>query len=154
LLQTGLWESHEMGRQIRWELRTGDFLEMEDLPATEVVFFDFYSPKAAPELWGLRSFKKVRACCAPNAVLVTYCASTSARAALLLAGFFVGAGRPTAAKAETTVASPERGALEEPLGHAWLEKLARSEKPFPQDWTQARDVGLAQLGQHPQFARK
>ena len=78
------------------------------------------------------------------------------RAALLLAGFFVGAGRATERKEETTVAANTLDLVAEPLGHAWLERARRSTSAEPLWQPVYRQAPLApatweKLRQHPQF---
>jgi tRNA U34 5-methylaminomethyl-2-thiouridine-forming methyltransferase MnmC len=155
LLSRGRWSSSHLGVQFHWELREGNFLDSDlhrALPGADFVFFDFYSPKANPELWGIESFKTVRNLCAPGATLTTYSAATSARAAMLLAGFLVGVGRSTDAKTQTTVATlfPTRPA--QPLDEAWLEKLGRSQKPLPNDLgAETPEQALRRVREHTQF---
>jgi tRNA U34 5-methylaminomethyl-2-thiouridine-forming methyltransferase MnmC len=140
--------------RIRWQLREGDFLAapLAELPPAEVMYFDFYSPKACPELWDVGCFEKLRAAGSPHAALFTYGASTAARSAMLLAGWNVGTGLPTSSKAETTVASRFLPDLKRPLGGAWLTQLSRSEKPLPASVAPAhREQALGRIRRHPQF---
>lgn len=157
LLDHRHWSMRVGQFEVRWELREGDFLEerLERLPSPDLVFFDFYSPKANPELWSARCFAKLRAAASAQTQLFTYCASTAARSAMLLAGFYAGTGRPTGAKSETTAAAARLEDLARPLGPEWLEKLKRSDKPLPPDW----DPGLSEeafdrIRSNPQFATK
>jgi len=137
LIKTGEWKSPD--GSILWELRLGDFEQQELSLAPEVIFYDFYSPKATPGLWTLGSFERLFRACEKRkqaglpSVLTTYSAATFVRSALLLAGFQVGYGAPTALKSETTVAATGLKDLRLPLGRAWLERLSRSAKPFPID---------------------
>jgi queuine tRNA-ribosyltransferase len=148
------WSASVGGAQVRWELIEGDFrdAELSALPSPELVFFDFYSPKETPELWQADCFEKLRAHAAPRTRLFTYCSSTSARSAMLLAGFFVGEGAGTDAKTETTVAATCLEDIERPLDPRWLDKLVRSSKPLPPDWSSdLREAGLARIRSNPQF---
>jgi len=81
----------------------------------------------------------------PPAELFTYSAATPTRVALLLAGFYVGAGVSVAGKAETTAASPSPAGLRSPLGARWLARWKRSSAFRPE---LDREI-LA----HPQFAQ-
>jgi queuine tRNA-ribosyltransferase len=92
-------------------------------------------------------------CAAKPAELYTYTYSTSIRAAMLAAGFYVAKGRGTGPKAETTIGLSSRAAevphRHELLNGEWLAKWQRSEAQAPfgcvdQDW---RSAVLA----HPQF---
>jgi queuine tRNA-ribosyltransferase len=114
----------------------------------DLVFWDPYSPRVNPELWTVAAFRAARARCGPAADLYTYSTATSVRAALLLAGFFVGAGDPSGPKQETTAAATLVSLLSRPLDRRWLDRLARSSSPFPPD---APSDALAQIRAHPQF---
>lgn len=160
LLDKGSWRSGD-GR-LSWALHAGDFRsQLRGCPAPELVFFDFYSPKVASELWSVRTFEAVRRACPPRSdaglptLLLTYSASTRVRVALLIAGFFVGYGRSTGAKTDTTVASTTLSELERPLDERWLERFKRSHEPLPHGWPEERKEQLfeAVLG-HPQFREK
>ncbi|HVO20282.1 MAG TPA: tRNA guanosine(34) transglycosylase Tgt [Anaeromyxobacter sp.] len=133
-----------------WRLVLGDLLltlPQEPLEA-EVVFWDPYSPRVNPELWTVAAFRAVRERCGPQATLFTYSTSTRVRVALLLAGFFAGAGDPSGPKQETTAAATEPSLLARPLDGRWLDRLARSSSPFPAD---APADALARIRAHPQF---
>ena len=126
------------GPGILWELRVGDFREelLSAPAAPEIIFYDFYSPAETPAVWTVDCLKPLRSVCREGAtdrgtVLVTYVASTAARSAMLLAGFYVGYGSKTSVKLETTIASTRLQDLERPLDRKWLEKLRRSSKPLP-----------------------
>jgi tRNA U34 5-methylaminomethyl-2-thiouridine-forming methyltransferase MnmC len=158
LLERGRWRADG----VDWELRPGDFCAQPlGEPAAELVFYDFYSPKAAPELWGVECFARVRAALAtpapgrPGPLLITYCASTSARAAMLLAGFVVGRGAGTAVKRETTLAAARAEDLGEPLDEAWLAKLGRSSHAEPWGWSrEEREELCRRIRACPQFGAR
>jgi queuine tRNA-ribosyltransferase len=140
---------HESAR-VLWRLVVGDV--RETLPGEEahadVVFWDPFSPKANPELWTLSAFGAVRARCGPAATLYTYSTATATRSALLLAGFFVGAGDPSGPKEETTAAATDASLLARPLDRRWLARLERSSAPFPDD---APPDALDRIRAHPLF---
>jgi queuine tRNA-ribosyltransferase len=128
------------GTQIYWELKEGDFRNhVLNCPSPEVIFYDFYSPRACPDLWSLSTFKLVYQSTAAqrakgdNTFLCTYSSSTSVRSALVLAGFNVGHGNSTESKKETTVASTCIEDLDKPLDQHWLNHWLRSSKPMPED---------------------
>jgi queuine tRNA-ribosyltransferase len=135
---------------LRWTLQRGDV--QETLPRCEVradvVFWDPFSPKVNPALWTLSAFRAVHDRCGPAATLYTYSTATAVRAALLLAGFFVGVGDPSGPKEQTTAASTDPALLARPLDARWLERLSRSSAPFPDD---APPDALARIRAHPQF---
>ena len=141
-----------------WELREGDFLKQDlSLDSPEIVFFDFYSPKSASTLWSLEVFNRLRVLMekksALDPLIITYSAATPVRTAMLLAGFYVGVGKATSIKSETTIASLKKSDLETPLPHVWLEKLSRSDRfsPFGNE-SATREQILEQIKAHPQFA--
>ena len=120
---TRTWASKELGQ--RWTVYTGSYLDAQKLPSPEVIYFDMYSPRTCPELWSTEAFKQLRALCRET-TLYTYSSSTRVRVALLLAGFFVGYGRSTGAKYDTTTAATSLAELERPLDTRWIERLKRS----------------------------
>jgi queuine tRNA-ribosyltransferase len=131
LLAGGRFESP----RVLWRLVRGDL--RETLPSerahADLVFWDPFSPRANPDLWTLAAFAALRARCAAGARVFTYSTATATRSALLLAGFFVGAGDPSGPKQETTAAAAGPGLLARPLDARWLARLARSSAPFPAD---------------------
>jgi queuine tRNA-ribosyltransferase len=140
---------HETCRVV-WRLVRGDLLEMlprEDALA-DLVFWDPFSPKANPSLWTWTAFSGARARCGDAAALFTYSTATATRAALLLAGFFVGQGDPSGPKEQTTAAATDAALLARPLDARWLARLERSSAPFPED---APPDALDRIRAHPQF---
>jgi queuine tRNA-ribosyltransferase len=90
--------------------------------------------------------------------LATYSRSTMTRAALLLAGFHVGAGHATGLKEETTVAANSPGLIAAPLDRRWLERARRSTGAEPLCEANYRQAPLspetwARLTAHPQFQK-
>jgi queuine tRNA-ribosyltransferase len=146
LLATGRHEA----RRARWRLVLGDLLET--LPGERVqadlIFWDPFSPRANPSLWTVRAFSAAFARCGPAAALITYSTATAVRAALLLAGFFVGIGDPSGPKEQTTTAATEPSLLERPLDRRWLERLSRSSAPLPAD---APPGAIDRIRAHHQF---
>jgi queuine tRNA-ribosyltransferase len=140
---------HEAPR-VLWRLVGGDVRETlpREAARADVVFWDPFSPKANPELWTLAAFSALRERCGPAATLYTYSTATATRSALLLAGFFVGAGDPSGPKEETTAAAADGSLLARPLDGRWLARLARSSAAFPPD---APEDALDRIRAHPQF---
>jgi queuine tRNA-ribosyltransferase len=140
---------HETSRLL-WRLVPGDLRETlpRETARADVVFWDPFSPKANPELWTWASFAALRSRCAERATVYTYSTATATRAALLLAGFFVGAGDPSGPKEETTAAATDASLLARPLDGRWLARLTRSSAPFPDD--APRDA-LDRIRAHSQF---
>jgi len=146
LLATG---RHEEPRLV-WRLVPGNLLAT--LPAeraeAELVFWDPFSPRHDGSLWSVAAFTALRRRCADRASLFTYSTATQVRSALLLAGFYVGAGDASGPKGQTTSATTHLADLAQPLDRRWLERLQRSSAPWPAD---APDAPLTQLLGHPQF---
>jgi queuine tRNA-ribosyltransferase len=140
---------HESDRT-RWRLSLGEALEgLAAEPAlADVVFWDPFSPKANPALWTHQAFRTLRSRCGPRATVYTYSTATATRAALLLAGFFVGVGDASGPKEQTTAAAADPADVARPLDRRWLERLERSSAPFPAD---APPDVLDRIRLHPQF---
>jgi queuine tRNA-ribosyltransferase len=141
-----------------WRLRLGDFsAALREVPdgSADVVFWDLFSPRTAPELWTVAMFTELRRVCREGATIHTYSASTSTRSGLLLAGFAVGVGDPTGDHDETTIAATRIADLTHPLGASWLGRLSRSSAPLPSDMShdpRVHDDALARVRAAPQFA--
>lgn len=73
----------------------------------DAVYFDPYSPEAAPQLWNTEMFAALRGELHAEGRLVTYCVSRAVRDALVNAGFVVRrVPGPTGGKREVLIASP------------------------------------------------
>jgi tRNA U34 5-methylaminomethyl-2-thiouridine-forming methyltransferase MnmC len=145
----------ERGEAERWSLLKGDARSsLATLSERfDVIFQDPFSPANNPELWTVEWLSTLRARCAERAVLATYSAATSTRVALLLAGWFVGAGAATGTRGETTVAATRLDLLERPLGERWLERWQRSTSRAPHAVAFDETVERAVRG-HTQFAAR
>jgi queuine tRNA-ribosyltransferase len=146
-----LRSGEHLGERTRWTLVRGELprsLARAPAPA-DAIFWDPWSPKKNPDLWSVQAFAAARARCGPRGRLVTYGAATSARAAMLLAGFAVGMGPRTGTPGQTTVAAVRLEELSAPLDRRWLLRLQRSSVPLPKD---APDDALARIAGLPQFA--
>ena len=154
LLRDGQWQREDGG--IAWELRLGDFTSLihEEPRRADVVFFDPFSPRTNPPMWSLATLEGVFACRRPggNCRLVTYSTAFGTRAALLLAGYYVGdcPGRDTSRMG--TVAQTHFSGLHLPLDRGWLGRWKRDRMPWPclTPTTQHRQVREQLLG-HPQW---
>jgi queuine tRNA-ribosyltransferase len=155
LLAEGQWSNPRAG--IDWRLMRGDFRQLKFVaPLPDIVFFDPFSFKTDSVLWSLDAFRELAHVFSETAVeLFTYTYSTSVRAALLAAGFYVARGRGTGPKAETTIGlSPRAAALphgHELLGAEWLGKWRRSEAQAPPGVAAEDDSWRAAVVEHPQF---
>jgi len=175
LLEKGKWQSRTHPG-LTWELVTGDFLDTmtgnDAVP--DLIFFDMFSPKTTGAVWSVEAFRRLFSICgARPCELFTYTYSTAARAAMLVAGFYIAAGRATGTRNETTIALTPSAVSFAPveklggaivsdslaadytlLGRTWLEKWRRSETPFPAN-TPPENVPILReiLLAHPQFPR-
>lgn len=159
LLDHGFWKHPEY--PITWALHPGDFTQTlnKSLPLADLIFYDPYSPGQNQEMWTYETFNKLRQKChsSPDqeSLLLTYSRSTSIRAALLLASFYVGHGRGIGLKEETTLASTRLQALEFPLEQRWLDRWRRSHAPFPSDLAEEKNQNtiawVRKIENHPQF---
>jgi queuine tRNA-ribosyltransferase len=145
------------GSTIEWLLLSGDFAARKfEAPAPDIIFFDPFSFKTDSALWTLPAFRELaRVCSEKPAELFTYTYSTSVRAAMLAAGFYVAKGRGTGPKAETTIGLSQHAANgphdHELLGAEWLVKWRRSgaQAPFGSG---AEDTSWHDaVSEHPQF---
>ena len=143
---------HETERT-HWRVQLAGLMEdlaREPAQSADIVFWDPYSPRVNPTLWSMTAFSALRRVCRDGATLHTFSAATSTRSALLLAGFAVGFGGPSAGKQpRTTIAATRPDQLAEPLDLRWLERLSRSHLAFPAD---APADALARIRRLPQFA--
>lgn len=141
--ESAVRELLDTGRALngRWELRAGDFPELlrnqsHLAPPPHAILFDAFSPAKNPAMWTASLFSDLHRCLDARrpCAMPTYSRSTMLRVTLLLAGFFVGAGRATGEKEETTMAANTLELLEEPLTRKWLERARRSRSAEPL-WT-------------------
>lgn len=128
LLEKGKSEFTSGGVQVKWHLHLGDYFEnLSRTPSADLIYYDFYSPKVVPQFWTEEAFQKVLTHQDSHPFrLFTYSAATPTRLHLLLAGFFVGEGRSTGIKTETTIAASSLNLLDSPLTRDWLKKLETS----------------------------
>ena len=94
-------------------------------------------------------------CSQKPAELFTYTYSTSVRAAMLAAGFYVAKGRGTGPKAQTTIGLSQRAAAgphgHELLGADWLVKWRRSDAQAPFGSSADDASWYDAVSGHPQF---
>lgn len=134
-----------------WRLQQGELLDClaRESSKADIVFWDPFSPKTNPSLWTVAAFEVMRRAAGEQATLFTYSASTTVRIALLLAGWYVGAGESIGDKRTTTVAAARLSDLRSPLDVAWLTRVTRAEVRLPSD---AGDEAVARVLACPQFA--
>ncbi|HYG25127.1 MAG TPA: MnmC family methyltransferase [Verrucomicrobiae bacterium] len=151
--------------RVVWTLHRGEFplllaeASTRDVPAPQAILFDPHSPRKNPEMWTVALFENLlaRVDDLHPCVLANFTRSTMARTAMLLGGWFVGAGRSSGMKEETTIAASHRGLLKEPLDQRWLERARRSDSAEPLReavYSQSRlsEENWQRLCAHPQFA--
>jgi queuine tRNA-ribosyltransferase len=142
---------------IEWLLLHGDFAVRKfEAPPPDIIFFDPFSFKTDSALWSLNAFRElVGACRDKPTELYTYTYSTSVRAAMLAAGFYVAKGRATGPKGETTIGLSARAAAcahgRELLGQEWLARWGRSDAQVPFGSTEKDDSWREAVLAHPQF---
>ena len=171
LLREAVTEFRFREVHVRWQVCLGDFpTVMEDAAhrlsersrclysPPHAVFYDAFSPAVNPEMWTGSVFRNLHRLLAQGrpCALATFSRSTMVRVAMLLAGFYVGAGLAIAGKEETTVASNAPALVARPLGRDWLERARRSGSAEPLH--EARHVrsplgpeNWRRLERHPQF---
>jgi queuine tRNA-ribosyltransferase len=155
LLRDNRWNSATAA--VEWQLLKGDFaLRKFEAPPPDIIFFDPFSFKVDGALWTLSAFRELaRVCSEKSTELFTYTYSTSVRAAMLAAGFYVAKGRATGPKGETTIGLSARAAAaahgRELLGQEWLAKWHRSDAQAPFGSAEQDHSWRAALLGHPQF---
>lgn len=159
LLERSFWKSKLSN--LEWTLKKGDFkILAQESPAPDLIFFDPFSYKTNPDLWKLELFSMLFGLSKSGiTTLYTYSASTSVRAAMLAAGFYVGHGRGSGPKSETTIAM-HRSSLNQKdrdklLKQEWLGRWQRSQNRYPpglQDSLKSEVEAL--ILAHPQFLQK
>jgi queuine tRNA-ribosyltransferase len=116
-----------------WQLRLGDLREqLARCPdaGADIVFWDPWSPRVEPALWGVATFTALRRVCREGATVHTFSGATMVRAGLLLAGFAVGLGPALGPKQKrSTMAAVSARDLTEPLNRSWLRDLNDSGLP-------------------------
>jgi tRNA U34 5-methylaminomethyl-2-thiouridine-forming methyltransferase MnmC len=167
LLQDGRVQFQNGKLAVTWEFHLADFpgllksqiSNLKSPAAPHAIFYDAFSPAKNPAMWTLPVFENLfraldpaRAC-----ALTTYSRSTMIRATLLLAGFYVGVGRATGRKEETTIAANSLDLIAEPLDARWLERAARSDSAEPlrgpvYSRSPISPATVEKLRQHPQFS--
>ncbi|MCS7089473.1 MAG: MnmC family methyltransferase [Verrucomicrobiota bacterium] len=162
-LGSGRYRGRIGNAQVDWVFVEGDFrtfLGNRDCrgPGPDGVAYDPFSPRRDPALWTLDVFQQLRERLEPEhpCVLTTYSRSNRVRTAMLLAGWFVGHGRPVEGKEETTVAASELTWLDRPLDGRWLERMQQVLSKWPPHWGDpllpwSADRIWEALRGHPQF---
>jgi tRNA U34 5-methylaminomethyl-2-thiouridine-forming methyltransferase MnmC len=106
------WNTIEISEQITLNLFIGTFEEIifEKTTSINFVLHDPFSPESNPEGWAPGLFSKIAAQASDNAMLTTYSAATSARAAMAIGGWHIARAPGALGKREMTVASknPEK----------------------------------------------
>ena len=149
---------------VKWDMHLADFPALLAQPAARklakpyAIMFDAFSPATNPAMWTQPLFSNLFSLLDPArpCALPTYSRSTMLRVTLLLAGFYVGVGRATGQKEETTIAANTLDLIAEPLDRRWLQRAHRSTSAEPLWEPVYRQAPLSpatwdKLQQHPQF---
>ena len=155
LLEHGCWSAPP---RLYWDLRRGDFAQLiQDEPArADLAFWDPFSPRSNPGMWNVAVLESLFRCRRPGGglVLVTYSTAVAVRAALLLAGFYVGEGVRLAGGHASTVAAERFSDLAQPLDGRWLTRWRKDRDPWPPGTPPARHRALREaLLNHPQWSQ-
>lgn len=96
----------EITKQMSLDLFVGTFNDMPPpIKRADYIFHDPFSPEVNSELWSVDVFEKLAGFSKPEVVLSTYCAATSARAAMAAGGWRVAKTRGALGKREMTIAA-------------------------------------------------
>ncbi|TGK13334.1 tRNA guanosine(34) transglycosylase Tgt [Leptospira stimsonii] len=158
ILEKGNWTSPS--GTLGWDLVIGDFENTflsQKIP--DLVFYDPFSFKTDSKLWQPEFLKRLFLFFqdhSKNTMFVTYSASTAVRSSLLFAGFWVGKGKGSGPKSETTIAFTKRPEnVEEStqlLGSDWLGRRERSHARFREEWDETKNRTWEEtILCHPQF---
>jgi len=139
LLKAGEVTFHQNSRRLHWTVHLGDFPSLLFRPEAQswlkpnAILFDPFSPAKNPAMWTASLFARLYELLDPKkpCALATYSRSTMLRVALLLAGFFVGAGYAIGSKEETTIAANASELIESPLFTRWLQRARQSTSAEP-----------------------
>jgi len=168
LLNSGVWQSAK--NPLSWRLLQGDFssalnsavqsIGAESAAKPHIIWYDPFSYKVNCALWSRDALKALYDFCeGSETALYTYTASTAVRAAMLAAGWYVGAGIGTGPKSETTVAFTQKFVQQSQknrnlaalplLNSDWLERWRKSgaQQPFGTHG----EAALIAVAAHPQF---
>ena len=145
--------------RVNWQLHLGNFPDLITTvrPAPDAILFDPFSPAKNPEMWTAPLFERMFQRLDRPCALANFSRSTIFRVSLLLAGFYVGRGKPIALKEETTIAANTPSLITNPLDSRWLDRAQRSHSAEPL-WTAVyrkaplTAATLARLRAHPQFS--
>jgi queuine tRNA-ribosyltransferase len=159
LLATGEARSERDGRLFVWRFVAGDFrttiarVESGELPAPDLIFYDFFSPSRHAYLWTHSLFATLFERSGDGALLFTYSSATAVRASLAAAGFFLGYGVPSGKKAKTTIAAKRIADLNDPMPEKWAKTFSASHIPFVAVETpEVQALIRLKMAQHPQFS--
>lgn len=84
------WNSLILSDNIQLDIFYGLFDECHLTDSfADIIFFDAFSPQANPDLWSGKVFQVLKKGSNPDVILSTYCAASSARAAMAWAGWSV-----------------------------------------------------------------
>jgi len=122
-------------KNVTVELFIGEFNDMADPEIKfDQIFFDPFSPSVNSELWTEGTFRKLASWSSPDVLLSTYCAASSARAAMAATGWKIARAPGALGKREMTLASLQPECLA--------------------DWQRINEENLAERFRNGDFARE
>lgn len=112
-LQTPGLHSFEISTRYQLQVFSGDYFDMPKPDFTpDLVFYDAFSPEKNPELWTTEAFLKIKEFSGLQTLLLTYCASSAARASMAEAGWYLAKAPGVLGKREITIATLNPDLLE------------------------------------------
>lgn len=156
LLTDKFWRDTKL--PIAWTLLLGDFfLQIENAPVPDIIYWDPFSAKSNPRFWELSTFQTLAQLLSNSScILITYSASTAIRAGMLATGFYVASGASSGPKRETTIALTKKALKDYPelnlLNLEWLQrwKVSHAKLPLGTSSEQQEKV-LQSILSHSQF---
>ncbi|MEM1310259.1 MAG: MnmC family methyltransferase [Cyanobacteria bacterium P01_H01_bin.153] len=102
--------THQSRRHLTGDLLIGDARQqiqplVQSGFQADIIFLDPFSPPRCPQLWTVEFLSLVAQCLHPQGLLVTYSAAAAVRAALILAGLYIGSLAASGRRWPSTLAS-------------------------------------------------
>lgn len=89
-LHTSEWDKAiSLSSNFSFKKQQRDFLNIDEIDAFDLVYFDAFSPEVQPELWTETMFQKIFNALKNNGILTTYCAKGAVKRSLKSVGFTI-----------------------------------------------------------------